>query len=220
MAYKIEIKKKAINLRKQGYSIKEIAELLSIAKSTSSAWLGNILLSSKAQERLKSRRILGQYKSMEIARKKREMQQLILTNEAGELLSKVSINPEICKLCCALIFWCEGAKTNTLVKFTNSDPSLIKLFLDLLRTGFKIDESKLRILMHLHEYHVEEKQKIFWRKITKIPLEQFHRSYLKPHTGKRKHPNYPGCVSVTYYNAKVAKELATIYNAFVQRGVR
>lgn len=74
--------------------------------------------------------------------------------------------------------------------------------------------------MHLHEYHIEKKQKNFWEKVTEIPAKQFHRSYLKPNTGKRKRLNYPGCVTVTYYNARVAKELATIYNAFVQRGVR
>lgn len=220
MAYQIEVKEKAVYLRKQGYSIKEIAKILNIAKGTSSMWLSDILLSSKAQERLKKRRILGQYKSMDIAHKKREIQQLILTNKAKKLLSKVLITPEICKLCCALLFWCEGEKNTSLVKFTNSDPSLIKLFLNLLRKGFDIEESKLRILMHLHEYHIEKKQKNFWKKITKIPLKQFHRSYLKPHTSKRKHLNYPGCVSVSYYDAKVAKELATIYNVFVQRGVR
>lgn len=220
MPYSIDVKEKAISLRKRGYSIKEVAKILGIAQSTSSLWLNNILLSTKAQERLKERRILGQYKSIQIARKRRMLQQLILTNEANELLSRILITPEIHKLCCALIFWCEGAKDSRLVKFTNSDPSLIKLFLDLLRIGFNINESKLRILMHLHEYHIEEKQKIFWKKITEIPFSQFHRSYLKPNTGKRKRLNYPGCVSVSYYDAKVAKELATIYNAFAHRGVR
>src|SRR3989344_780594 len=213
MAYRIEVKEKATHLRKQGYSIKEIA------KSTSSMWRSGSLLSSRAQERLKKRRILGQYKSMETAHKKRVVQQKILNNEATQLLSRILITPEICKLCCALLFWCEGSKSTTSVKFTNSDPSLIRLFLNLLRIGFKIDESKLRILMHLHEYHLEKKQKNFWKKVTKIPFKQFHRSYLKPNTGKRKHVNYSGCVSVSYYDAKVAKELTTIYNTFVQRGV-
>lgn len=220
MAYKTEVKEEAIRLRRLGYSIKEVAKILNIAQATSSLWLSNILLSSKAQDRLKERRILGQYKSIGIARKKKVAQQQILTRQANQLLSKILITPEVCKLFCSLLFWCEGAKNSTQVKFTNSDPSLIKLFLDLLRTGFNINESRLRILMHLHEYHIEEKQKLFWREVTKIPFEQFHRSYLKPNTGKRKHQNYPGCVSVAYYDARVAKELATIYNTFVQRGVR
>ena len=221
MAYKIEIKDKAINLRKQGYSIKEIAKLLSIAKSTSSAWLGNILLSPKAQKRLKSRRILGQYKSMEIARQKREKQQLILTDEANKLLTKIVLTPDIYKLCCALLFWCEGNKNTTSLKFTNSDPILISNFLYLLRAGFNIDESKLRALVHIHEYHDDLSQKKFWSEITKIPLSQFHRSYKKPNTGKRYKDNYPGCLGLVYYDASVAKELKAVYNSFSKlRGVR
>lgn len=220
MVYQIELKTKAIELRKKGYSIKEIAKLLGIAVSTSSVWLNNVYLSPKAQKRLKSLSILGQYKSIDIARKKRELQQFDLNNQANQLLSKILITPEICKLSCALIFWCEGSKVTSIVKFTNSDPTLISLFLSLLRNGFNVEESKLRILMHLHEYHIEKKQKEFWQKVTKIPFEQFHKTYLKPHTGKQKRLNYPGCVSITYYDAKVAKELTAIYNTFVQRGVR
>ncbi len=47
-----ELKEKAISLRKQGYSIKEIAAELNIAQSTSSLWLSNIILNSTAQKRL------------------------------------------------------------------------------------------------------------------------------------------------------------------------
>ncbi len=99
------------------------------------------------------------------------------------------------------------------------DPSLIALFLDLLRKGFKINESKLRILMHLHNYHDEVIQKEFWSIVTNIPFAQFHQSYWKPNTGKRKHAHYPGCIALSYYDAKIAKELKAIYNAFVLRGV-
>lgn len=220
MAYQIEVKEKAANLRKKGYSIKEIARLLNIAKSTSSTWLGNISLSLKAQNRLKSRRILGQYKSMVIARKKREKQQLMLAVEAKKLLSKIMPTPEIYKLCCALLFWCEGNKNTTSLKFTNSDPTLISNFLYLLRSGFNIYESKLRALVHIHEYHNDFTQKKFWSEITKIPLSQFHRSYKKPNTGKRYKKNYPGCLSLVYYDASVAKELEAIYNTFSKpRGV-
>lgn len=219
MSYSINIKERAFRLRKKGYSIKEITKLLNIAQSTSSLWLENISLSLKAQERLKNRKILGQYKSREIALRKRRENSLNLTKKVEKLLSTIIITPEICKLCCALIFWCEGSKITTHVRFANSDPSLVRLFLDLLRTGFNIDESKLRILMHLHEYHNETKQKRYWYNITNIPLKQFNRSYLKPNTGKRKHLNYPGCVSISYYDARIAKELITIYNVFYQRGV-
>ena len=107
------------------------------------------------------------------------------------------------------------------MKFTNSDTTLISNFLFFLRVGFNIDESKLRALVHIHEYHDDIAQKRFWSEITKIPLSQFHKSYKKPNTGKRYRENYPGCLALVYYDAHVAKELEAIYNTFSKlRGVR
>lgn len=221
MAYSITTKENAISLRQQGYSIKEIAAKFNISNSTSSEWLTNVSLDDKALARLKQRRILGQYKARLTFSKKREDKHQKRQALIEQVLSKIELSKELCKLCCALLYWCEGNKgKDTLVRFTNSDPQLIKTFLSLLRKGFNIDESKFRALIHLHDYHKEKEQKAFWHKITKIPLKQFYRTYWKPNTGKRKHENYPGCIAISYYDAEVAKELTTLYNAFVQRGVR
>ncbi len=220
MPYQIEIKEKAVNLRKRGYSIKEIAFKLHISASTSSEWLSGIVLSSMAQKRLARRKILGQYKSIFIRKKIREQQKVILEEEAFKLLSTIPVSHNLAKVYCSLIWWCEGAKNTTSVKFANSDPTLISNFLYLLRSGFKIDESKLRALVHIHEYHNDKTQKQFWSKVTNIPLTQFHRSYLKPNTRKRIKENYPGCLGLVYYDARVAKELEAIYNTFSKlRGV-
>lgn len=220
MSYSLAFKEKVISLRKHGYSIKEIAAKFGISKSTSSEWLRDVLLDNKALIRLKERRILGQYKSRLVFAQKREQQDKKRQKLVEQILSKIELSQELCKLCCALLYWCEGNKgRDTLVRFTNSDPFLIKTFLSLLRKGFNIDESKFRALIHLHQYHNEQKQKVFWHGITEIPLSQFSRTYWKPNTGKRKHDNYPGCIAISYYDAKIAKELTAIYNTFVQRGV-
>lgn len=119
------------------------------------------------------------------------------------------------------MWWCEGSKTTISVKITSSDQILVSNFLSLFRFAFDLNESKFRCLLHLHDYHNEEVQKNFWSDLTKIPLNQFYRSYHKPNTGKRTRENYPGCIAVAYYDAKIAKELLAIYNAFTKlRGVR
>lgn len=219
MTYSIDFKQNAIKLRNQGYSIKEIADKFKISKSTASLWCSGIELDEHAQNRLAERKILGQYKSIEIATKKRKLAEEKRIQQVSQYLSKIKMSKELAKLCCALLFWCEGSKSKISVRFTSSDPSLIGLFLSLFRTGYSLEERKFRALVHVHEYHDEPAQKLFWSRITGIPLLQFHRSYKKPNTGKRKHDNYPGCLSVTYYDANLAKELATIYNVFTQRGV-
>ncbi|HCC83232.1 TPA: hypothetical protein DEP96_00085 [Candidatus Uhrbacteria bacterium] len=122
------------------------------------------------------------------------------------------------RLVAALLYWCEGGKQSLSsgINFSNSDPELMKTFLSALRKGFTLDESKFRVLMHLHEYHDETKQQTFWSRVTNIPVAQFQKTYKKPHTGKRKHLNYEGCASLRYYNAGIVKNLIIIYSQFAK----
>lgn len=222
MAYSIEIKEKAKRLRKSGFSLKEISEKLGIAKSTASVWVAHIKLGAKARKRLKKRKIIGQYKAQQIKRIQRKKLLSQYHKKASKQLSLVKFDQKLHKLLSALFFWCEGGKnTRSHVEFINSDPIMIEVFVKLLRSAFNLDERKFRILMHLHEYHDEVKQKEFWSKITKIPKSQFTKTYWKPHTKKRKRENYPGCIRVSYYDAHIARQLHAWYNSFAKslRGV-
>ncbi len=221
MAYRIEDKEKAIALRKQGYSLKEISEHLKIAKSTASVWLSSINLSVSAQKRLAKKQILGQYKTVLLKRELKNLRIKADEAKAYRIIRNLSFSQGYIKLCCALMWWCEGNKNSSFLRFTSSDVTLIKNYLSLLRKGFALDESKFRVLVHLHTYHNDDTQKKFWSQVTKIPLSQFNKSFQKKNTGKRTKENYPGCIALTYYDAKIAKELEALYNEFTKsRGVR
>lgn len=198
-------------MRKNGYSLSEISQRIKISKSTASLWLHNTTLDQKALSRLARRQIIGRKKTImiKINNKNQLLEQLRI--DARNDIKLVFNNSNVSKLICAILFWCEGNKSTNLVKFTNSDPEMIKYYLALLRNGFKIDESKLRALVHLHEYHDENKQIDFWSKLTEIPKNQFYKSYIKSHTSKRTRINYPGCICVTYYDALLAKKLWAYY---------
>lgn len=216
MAYPLSVKERAVELRKKGYSIKEVANELHIAKSTSSLWLRHIELNENAKQRLKQRRIYGQYKARQTQKLKRQLKikkcRDIATNELeSNKLSNTSL-----KLLCSFLFWAEGGKETYRVKFVNSDPCMIEVFLKLLRIAFPVDEKKFRACVHIHEYHNETQIKRFWSLKTKIPLSQFNKSYKKPHTKKRKKPGYMGCLSITYYDYKIALELNSLYNVYSQ----
>lgn len=208
----IEVKEKAFSLRKKGHSLKEIAEKLNIAKSTASLWLTDVNLNEEAKERLRKRGVIGQYKAILIKKKKRQELLNQFIAEAKEGINKIPRSKELYRLLCALLYWCEGNKNDlTGVRFTNSDPKMVKSFLYFLRKGFDIDESKLRALIHLHEYHDEDEQINFWSEVSSIPKDKFNRSYRKPNTGKRIKKNYPGCIAISYYNAQLAKKLWAYY---------
>ncbi len=60
---------------------------------------------------------------------------------AYSTLQDMEFSKEILLIICAMIYWCEGGKSERdAVYFTNSDPDLISLFLRLLRKSFNLDE--------------------------------------------------------------------------------
>lgn len=212
-----EIRKKAIGLRKKGYSFAEISGELNISKSTCSLLMRNVVLDKKAAKRLNNRKFVGYKKIAQIWKDKKAKEAKKNKICAEQILQSIGKDVNHCKLYCALLYWCEGEKSEKGgVRFINSDPVLIKTFLNLFRNGFAPEEEKFRILMHLHDYHDEYAQKIFWSKLTKIPQSRFYKTFLKPHTGKRIKNNYPGCVAIYYNSRALAREIREIYKIFSQ----
>ena len=212
---KLIAKQKAITLRRQGYSIKEIARRVSVSQSTASLWARDVVLGSKARVRLQSRVRLGVLVSAQrqLAKTKSEREHFL---HLGKLIVKPMsrVTPKQAKLYVALIYWCEGAKgADNALKFANSDPALVKFFLMTLKVGFNAEPGKFRAMIHLHDYHDEKKQIAFWSKLTGIPPRQFYKSYRKPHTGVRRRADYPGCITINYYDKLVAREVFGLLSA-------
>jgi hypothetical protein len=206
------LKNKAAILRKNGFSFREISEKLKISKSTASLWLENVKLSKIAKERIYKLGVDGRNRGNETIKKKREAASDIIKKKVDKYFlndAKLKINP---KIACALLYWGEGTKYdgNKAVSFMNADPGMIKYFLRVFREAFKLEERKFRALIHLHEYHDIKKQLEFWSKVTRIPLGQFNKSYLKKNTGKNKKENYPGCINIKYCDVNIYRELMFI----------
>ncbi|MBX4205857.1 hypothetical protein KW795_01535 [Candidatus Microgenomates bacterium] len=217
MSYPISVKENAIKLRTNGYSIKEISKYLKIAKSTSSEWLKNVELDEKARKRLEDRHLLGQYKTAQTFKIKREKLIESIENQVIPEIQKYTKDKTLKKIYCALLYWTEGGKNKSCVNFTNSDIKMTALFIKLLRECFNFDERKLKVRLHLHEYHNEEAMKILWGNALDINYNQFNKIYLKPHTKKRKKDYYPGCANVRYFDYKIALELYSIYNMLTKQ---
>ena len=209
-------KKQAIQLRQQGFSLGEISKKLSISKSTASTWLKDIKLNTFAQDKIDKKIKQARNKGLEKLKNKRLIINKQIEKEAERTLTKFKTNQNTNKILCVLLYWCEGGKTDSSLHFINSDPDLIKYFLKLFRKSFNIDENKFRISLHLHDYHNEKKQKNFWSKITNIPINQFFKIHKKEHSGKNKRKNYPGCISLRYYDSRVLKEIKFIIKYLIK----
>jgi hypothetical protein len=127
---------------------------------------------------------------------------------AEDLIKPILLSKEVLFLIASLAYECEGGKSNFgVVEFTNSDPTLVRVFLCALRKSFKLDELKFRVVMHLHSYHNEASEKRFWSDITGIPKTQFTKTFQKQETGINKKTSYRGCVQIKYFDVNIKRTL-------------
>ncbi len=217
---KISERHKAIILRKSGHSLKEIANKLDVAKSSVSMWVREVELSSAAEKRLLTKIKLGQFIAAKNKLAKTKAIEDKYFDEALNSINTLNIGGYYSKLLCALIYWCEGSKSNKNgINFVNSDYKLVKTFLRLLRESFELDERKFRPCIHLHSYHNVQEQLDFWSNITDINKRQFIKPYMKINSGKRIHDNYQGCIAIRYHSNDLARRLNSIAKAFITEGV-
>lgn len=219
MQAKLKEKKLACKMRAKGYSFSEISSKLSISKSSASTWTRNIFLSKVAKNRLLQRRKYGQEKSKNTIRAQTKARLEEATSYAKSMLHNVVLNDTQVRIICALLYWCEGEKSlnDGVLSFTNSDPLLATAFVNLLRKGFDIKESKFRVCIHLHDYHNKDNQLRFWSRTIRIPQKQFMKPYCKPHTGKQKRKGYAGCVSIRYYDSHIARRVHAVAREFLKQ---
>lgn len=204
----IHIKLKARELRKEGFSVKEIAKKYNIAQSTASLWVNGVSLSSEAKKILVQKVNQGRNKGARTIVENRNIRHKEDKLIAECLLDGVSLNKRIAFLIASVAYECEGGKSNYgVLEFTNSDPILIKIFLLSLRQSFNLDESKFRVVMHLHSYHNESVEKVFWSKVTSIPHSKFLKTTQKEESGLNKKEGYRGCVQIKYFDVRIKRTL-------------
>ncbi len=122
------------------------------------------------------------------------------------LKTHLSNREENLKTAGIMLYWGEGAKTENVVKFTNSDPAMILIFLKFMREICGIHEERLKALIHLYPDHNENELKSFWMKTTGIPKEHFYKSYI--HEGKKgtyKNKSQWGTLVINYSDRRLLK---------------
>ncbi len=125
-------------------------------------------------------------------------------------------NLDVSKLILAALYLGEGGKTlkRASVLFGNSDHNIIKLFLELMRKCYSIDEHKFRCTVQCRWGQNEEELTKYWSRVTGIPKEQFYKSRIDPRTVNKKilKPNYKGVCRIDYLSATVFHDILSVIN--------
>ncbi|MBI2008624.1 hypothetical protein HYS82_03150 [Candidatus Amesbacteria bacterium] len=174
-----EDRRKAIELRKKGLSYSEIRKRIVVGKSTISDWLKNIELTEAQKQRLYERKLIGVEKLQKIMKSRREMFKKEVYDKQKALIGSLS-ERELLMVGLGL-YWGEGRKGGSQVSISNTDPSMVNLFLKWLEQCFEVARTnrKLRVILHLYSDMNFEKEAGFWRGYLGLSEEQFNKPYVK-----------------------------------------
>ena len=187
-------KDSVIQLRARGMSYSEIQGVIPVPKSTLSAWLRKVEFPETHKSRLRKKRLEAGFAAIEKRKKERRKEVSDITRSATQDIGQIT-KRELW-LSGLLLYWaCSPMrKINEYragVRFSNSNPDLVKFFLKWLMEIGKIDRND--IVFDLFVSETDRRRESFiissWMRITDFPIKFFsHVYYLKSKTDRKKSP--------------------------------
>ncbi len=182
---KPHLQQKAIAMRIRGNSINTIAGKLVVSKSTVSGWCRDIGLSEKQlaliAEQSRHHATLGLLKSSELLRERRQANIAKAIQLGKNDVGKIS-KRDMYMLGLGL-YWGEGYKKGSQeLGFTNSDPVMIRFYIEWLKQIYKISKTDLILRISINNQHLSRANEIlkYWSNTTSIPVSQFTKtSFIK-----------------------------------------
>lgn len=184
---KFKEKNRAIALRKSGKSYGEIIREIKVSKSTLSYWLREIKLTPEQDKRLYfEKKQKNAYRLAKLNQQKRiEKTKNIIRKAKKEFKSLYKNRLFLNGL---MLYWAEGDKSERaeIVKFSNSDPAMIRLMMFWFRKICKVKNERFRVAINIHNLFSRKDVEKYWSEITEIPLYKFHKTQIKQTSLKRR----------------------------------
>lgn len=192
MIEKTKEKEIAIKLRKKGLSYSEILKKIPVAKSSLSLWLKSVKLAKRQEQRLTEKKLAAMKMGWEACHRKRVLLTQNIKNRARKEIKRLAKKELL--LIGATLYWAEGAKEKqkaTGIKFSNSDPQMIKLFIRWLVKICKIPKNNIYFEVYLHDSSANRELEVrkYWRKVTGFSDKYFRKTRWKKNKINTKRTN-------------------------------
>uniref|UniRef100_A0AAU2V7Y3 Homeodomain-like domain-containing protein n=1 Tax=Streptomyces sp. NBC_00003 TaxID=2903608 RepID=A0AAU2V7Y3_9ACTN len=197
---KDDLRARARELRSRGMTYDQIQVELGCSKSSISLWVRD--LPKPARTRTPEEASAIARRGWEATLQRREEQrQLTKQDSAGDV---GELSDRELYLVGVVLYWAEGAKDKPWarresLKFINSDPNVIKLYLKWLELQ-DVAPERLRLCVSIHESADVEEATRFWEEVTGLGPASFNKPVLKRHNPKTRRKNigdtYRGCLVV------------------------
>lgn len=172
-------------LRRLGWTYGEIREVIPVPKGTLSQWCSQIRLTSEQVSSIKQRRPPGVRTGIPVdTQRKRRLEVERMRVEARQEARRLLADPFWSAG--TSLYWAEGSKARSSLEISNSDPLLLRFFIDRV-LAYHDPKAEFVLALHLHEGNIETDAQAFWRRALGLPGVGFHKTFIKPKgTGHRK----------------------------------
>ena len=153
--------KKIKLLRQKGYSLPEIYKEVKVGYGTVFRYIQDIKILPEYRK-IWHEKQGGSVKRMKIREQQAE-------KKAFETIPSLSNKEKMIFL--SALYWGEGGKAD--FNLMNTDPELIKVFIQGLKEVFNISPDRLRVSIRIYEDLDRNKCLKFWSEITKVPIDKF-----------------------------------------------
>jgi len=204
-------------LRKEGESLRHIARLVGVAKSSVSRWVKDIELTEEQNKNLYKKR----YKNLRKKEKKEKKEKQIGHNvwsstrrNARREMQRIgrekflNENKEYAFGCA--LFWAEGSKDRNSTILTNTDGDMIVFFIKFLRKYFAVPNEKITLKLQYYDNEDLTVGEIldYWCKMLDVNLENFGKPTNRNKYYSNKKIKYPyGILAIQVNDTNITQQL-------------
>jgi hypothetical protein len=183
----------AVKLRREGKSYNEISKELGIPKSTLSGWFHKHPTSERIRKMLTSPRNKAVAERIKRFAANNKLRWQRWREEARIEAERdfTALSRSRLFVTGIMLYWAEGdSNPKNPLRFTNTDPRMISLYVRFLTDTLSIPPYKLRVALVVYPDLSKTKCTAFWSKVTALPHAQFYKpQVIKGRSTKKRLPN-------------------------------
>ena len=209
--------------QEQGLSYNEISALTGINKSTLSMWLRDIPLSpeqeARLQERLQNNRAAFAARALPINRLRHQRARQQAYEAGANIVANLPNKTDIDELALAMLYLGEGAKRNSTVQIANTDPDILRFFLDALKSLYQIEEDRVSFRLNLVEVArpLEKELIAWWRQQLNCTPESFRKTQFDARSrATQLTGNYHGVCTLSYNDVYLQQRFLGLARTYLQ----
>ncbi len=169
----------AVQYRRRGFTLDEIAKICDVSKSTVSKWLKNNAISADVTKQNKRRAGIENAKRLKLVSKARSGERLNRYKEAERSAKTEFMHYKKDALFMAgvMAYACDGDRNDAhRIRLSSSKSDVHGTFVRFLKAYMGLEASDISIWLQLYPSHNEEACMRVWRKKTTLPFSQFGKS--------------------------------------------